>query len=211
MEGDAGTSQLNPSPDADDRPDESLTVSPADPTDQTDPAHPAVASRPSRLGRGWLVGICAGLVLATAAVVVGGVLAWRAHQHAEQLARDEAAALAAAQDCVSATQAPDVDAMTAAQAKIIDCATGDFAAQAALYSSMLVDAYRVANVKVAVSDMRAAVEHHHDDGAIDVLVALRVKVTNTEAADQEQGYRLRVRMAPDAGTWKIARLDQVTS
>ena len=59
--------------------------------------------------------------------------------------------------------------------------------------------------------MRAAVERHNDDGSVDVLVAVRVKVTNSEAADQEQGYRLRVQMAPDEGTYKIARLDQVSS
>ena len=59
--------------------------------------------------------------------------------------------------------------------------------------------------------MRAAVERHNDDGSVDVLVAVRVKVTNSEAADQEQGYRLRVQMAPDDGTYKVARLDQVTS
>jgi Mce-associated membrane protein len=59
--------------------------------------------------------------------------------------------------------------------------------------------------------MRAAVERHNDDGSIEVLVAVRVKVTNSEAADQEQGYRLRVQMAQDAGKYKIARLDQVGS
>jgi Mce-associated membrane protein len=59
--------------------------------------------------------------------------------------------------------------------------------------------------------MRAAVERHHDDGSVDVLVALRTKVTNSEAANQEQGYRLRVRMAPVDGTYKVAKLDQVTS
>ena len=64
---------------------------------------------------------------------------------------------------------------------------------------MLVEAYQAANVKVQVSDMRAAVERHNDDGSVDVLVAVRVKVTNSEAADQEQGYRLRVTMAPDDG------------
>jgi len=42
-------------------------------------------------------------------------------------------------------------------------------------------------------------------------VAVRVKVTNSETADQEQGYRLRVKMAPDEGMYKIARLDQVSS
>ena len=44
-----------------------------------------------------------------------------------------------------------------------------------------------------------------------MLVAVRVKVTNSEAADQEQGYRLRVQMAPADGTYKIAKLDQVSS
>jgi Mce-associated membrane protein len=42
-------------------------------------------------------------------------------------------------------------------------------------------------------------------------VAVRVKVTNSQAADQEQGYRLRVQMAPADGTYKVAKLDQVTS
>ncbi len=32
----------------------------------------------------------------------------------------------------------------------------------------------------------------------------------TQAQDQEQGYRLRVRMAPDGGVYKIAKLDQVS-
>ena len=80
-----------------------------------------------------------------------------------------------------------------------------------LYSSVLVDAYQAANVTVQVSDMRAAVEKHNEDGSFDILVAVRVKVTNSDVADQEQGYRLRVQMTPDAGTYKIARLDQVTS
>jgi Mce-associated membrane protein len=101
--------------------------------------------------------------------------------------------------------------MTAAQTKIIECSTGDFGAQASMYSSVLVEAYQAANVKVQVSDMRAAVERHNEDGSVDVMVAVRVKVTNSETADQEQGYRLRVQMARDEGTYKIARLDQVSS
>jgi Mce-associated membrane protein len=101
--------------------------------------------------------------------------------------------------------------MTASQSKIIECGTGDFAVQANLFSSILVEAYQAANVQVQVSDMRAAVERHNDDGSVDVLVALRTKVTNTEAANQEQGYRLRVRMAPVDGTYKVSKLDQVTS
>jgi Mce-associated membrane protein len=101
--------------------------------------------------------------------------------------------------------------MTASQTKIIECATGAFAVQANLYSGMLVDAYQVANVAVQVSDIRAAVVKHNDDESIDVLVALRVKVTNSQAPNQEQGYRLRVTMAPADGTYKVANLDQVTS
>jgi Mce-associated membrane protein len=101
--------------------------------------------------------------------------------------------------------------MIASQSKIIECSTGDWGVQAPLYSSILADAYQAGGVKVAVSDMRAAVERHNDDGSVVVLVAVRVKVTNTDAADQEQGYRLRVQMAQDAGKYKIARLDQVGS
>jgi Mce-associated membrane protein len=64
---------------------------------------------------------------------------------------------------------------------------------------------------VQVSDMRAAVERHNDDGSIDVLVAVRTKVTNSQAADQQQGYRLRVQMALADGTYKIADMKQVAS
>ena len=100
--------------------------------------------------------------------------------------------------------------MLASQRKIIDCATGDFGAQAALYSGVLVDAYQASKAQVQVSDLRAAVERHNPDGSMDILVALRIKLSNTTAQDQEVGYRLRVQMAPDNGTYKIARLDQVT-
>jgi Mce-associated membrane protein len=112
---------------------------------------------------------------------------------------------------VAATQAPDTAAMIASQSKIIECSTGEWGVQSPLYSSVLAEAYQAGNVKVAVSDMRAAVERHNDDGSVDVLVAVRTKVTNSETADVEQGYRLRVQMVPDAGVYKIARLDQVGS
>ncbi|MDQ2638728.1 MAG: hypothetical protein M3Y83_17850 [Actinomycetota bacterium] len=217
MEGDAGTRQLNPT-DADEtpdeahpEPDESLAVSPEDePTEQASQSSPDQRRAP-RLGRGWAAGICAVLLLLAMAGGVGGYLALKVHQQNEATARAEAAALQAAKDCVAATHAPDTAAMTAAQTKIIECSTGDFAVQASLYSGVLVDAYQAANVQVQVSDMRAAVEKHNDDGSFDVLVAVRVKVTNSDTADQEQGYRLRVQMAPDEGTYKVARLVQVTS
>ena len=77
---------------------------------------------------------------------------------------------------------------------------------------MLVEAYQAANVSVRVSDMRGAVEKHNADGSVDVLVAVRVKVTNSQAADQEQGYRLRVNMAARrTERTRSTRLDQVTS
>lgn len=161
-----------------------------------------------------MAGICAGLVLITAAAVAGGIFLIRDNRDSEAIARDNAAALQAGRDCVAATQAPDTATMSAAQLKIIECSTGAFGAQASLYSGVLVDAYQAANVKVQVSDMRAAVERHNDDGSVDVLVAVRTKVNNSESADQEQGYRLRLRMARDendAGKYKIDKLEQVTS
>jgi Mce-associated membrane protein len=218
MEGDAGTRQLNPT-DADETPDESLAVSTEDQTElATEPESPEPADegvgngrRPSRLGVGWVVGVCAGLLVLAVGAAAGGYLALRSHHASEAIGRADAAALQAAKDCVTATQAPDTAAIIAAQSKIIECATGDWGVQAPLYSSVLADAYQAGSVKVQVSDMRAAVERHNADGSVDVLVAVRTKVTNSETADVEQGYRLRVQMAPDAGVYKIARLDQVGS
>lgn len=214
MEGDAGTRQLNPT-DADETPDESLAVSTEDQTEQAtellEPESAQDGHRPSRLGVGWVGSIVAGLLVLAAGAGVGGYFALRSHHDSEAIARTDAAALQAAKDCVAATQAPDTAAMIAAQSKIIECATGEWGVQAPLYSSILADAYQAGNVKVAVSDMRAAVERHNPDGSVEVMVAVRVKVSNTDAADQEQGYRLRVQMMPEAGKYKIARLDQVGS
>jgi Mce-associated membrane protein len=232
MEGDAGTRQLNPTggpgprasrgersdpgmdSDADETPDESLAVSPEELTEETAEESPEPAAderRPARLGAGWVAGICVALLVLAAGAAVAGYLALRSNGQSEAIERADAAALQAAKDCVAATHAPDTATMSAAQSKIIECSTGDFGAQASLYSSVMVEAYQAADVKVAVSDIRAAVEKHNDDGSVDVLVAVRVKVTNSQAADQEQGYRLRVQMAPADGTYKVAKLDQVTS
>lgn len=220
MEGDAGTRQLNPT-DAEDAPDHSVAVSEheqidaenRDPVTQTaeEVSEDGVDRRPPRLGRGWLAGICAALVVLTAGAVAGGIWLLRDNRDTEAIARADAAAVAAAKDCVAATQAPDTAAMSAAQMKIMECSTGAFGAQAAMYGGVLVEAYQAANVKVAVSDMRAAVERHNPNGSVDVLVAMRIKVTNSEVADQESGYRLRVTMAPDDGKYKIDKLEQVTS
>ena len=224
MEGHVGTRQLNPT-DAEDAPDESVVASdPEQISQEPENSPPEEAAeelpedvadrRPPRLGRGWVAGICAGLGLLTVAAVAGGILLIQDNRRSEAIARDNAAALQAAKDCVAATQAPDTATMSQAQLKIMECSTGAFGAQASLYSGVLVEAYQAANVQVKVSDVRAAVERHNDDGSVDVLVAMRVKVTNSQAADQEQGYRLRVRMSqdPNAGNaYKIDQLAQVTS
>jgi Mce-associated membrane protein len=169
-----------------------------------------VDRRPSRLGRGWVAGIAAALVLFAGGIGVGGYFALRAHQESQAIARNNAAALQAAKVCVAATQAPDTSAMAASEQKIIDCGTDVYRTQALLYTNMLVQAYQAANVHVQVSDERAAVERNNSDGSVDVLVALRVKVSNDQAQNQETGYRLRVKMSPVDGQYKIARLDQVT-
>jgi Mce-associated membrane protein len=83
--------------------------------------------------------------------------------------------------------------------------------QASSYGGILVEAYQAAKVQVQVSDMRAAVERHDPNGSVDVLVAVRIKVTNSDVKDQESGYRLRVTMTPDQGSYRIDKMEQVTS
>src|SRR5271170_4554276 len=170
---------------------------------------PVVEGNPSRLGRGWLIGITAALLVLAGGVGTGGYFALRANQESQAIARHDVEAVRAAKDCVVATQAPDVNAMTAGAQTIIDCSTGNFRAQAVLYSSLFVQAYQVANVHAQVSDMRAGTERNNDDGSVDVLVAFRVKVSNSQAQDREVGYRLRVKMVPAEGQYRIANIDQV--
>jgi Mce-associated membrane protein len=212
MEGDAGTSRLTPMADDLTTETDELASLAEEPTctDEAAAQHDAHPARSRLYSRGWVIAACATLLGLTVLVAGGGYLVARANQQGAAVTRAEAAAVKAAKDCVTATQAPDVAAMAASQQKILECATGDFGAQANLYSGVLVDVYQAANAKVQVSNIRAAVEQHHEDGSMDVLVALRVKITNSTVQDQESGYRLRVNMAPDGGTYKIAKLDQVT-
>lgn len=239
MEGDAGASRLNPideddptgsedtteatkvdeavadatdseAPPEDNEPSEDATADPG-PSDESEEVIPAAAERrPSRVNRTWLITIAAVLVILAGAVAGGGYVALRYYQDVRATSRNDATALQLAKDCVSATQAPDTSSMAASEQKIIDCGTDQYRTQALLYSSMLVQAYQAANVHLQVSNVRAAVERNHPDGTIDVLVALRVKVSNDQAQDQEAGYRLRVKMAPTDGTYKISKLEQVT-
>lgn len=168
-----------------------------------------VGRRPSRMGRWWLSGIAAALVLLAVGIGLVGGLALIRHHQSQVIARSDAAALKAAVDCVAATQAPDTNAMAASEQKIIECGTDAFRSQALLYTNMIVQAYQAANVHVQVSDARAAVERNNDDGTVDVLVAMRVKVSSDQS-QKETGYRLRVRMAFAEGQYRISKLDQVT-
>ena len=232
MEGDAGASRLNPPPmskiprlsrrEPKIRQESEATADEVSPeetvedssesgvgAEQSSPEATPVERGPSRLRGWWLAGIAAALLLIAGAVGTGGYFALRYHQESEALARNDAAALKAAMDCVAATQAPDSNAMVASEQKIIDCGTDAFRSQALLYTSTLVQAYQAANVHVQVSDVRAAVERDNNDGTVDVLVALRVKVSGDQVQN-ETGYRLRVKMAHADGQYKISKLDQVT-
>jgi Mce-associated membrane protein len=226
MEGDAGADRLNPIDTDDSLSPQEKNEDPAESADEADQpegvpqeaaeseagsadADVAVERGPSRVGRGWLAGIAVVLVLCAGGVGAGGYLALRYHHESQAIARNDAAALKAAVDCVGATQAPDTNAMTASEQKIIDCGTDAYRSQALLYTSMLVQAYQAANIHVQVSDVRAAVERNNSDGSVNVLVALRVKVANDQTQN-ETGYRLRVTMAMAEGQYKISKLDQVT-
>ena len=199
MEGDAGSGQLNPTPPPPGETDVSAEVA-----EQDAPQDPGPVSG-LRLGRVAVAVILAGLLVAAG----GGVALWFGARSAAAT-RSEAAALAAAKECVAATQAPDTKAMTVSATKIIDCTTGDFGTQAKIFSSMLVDAYKTANAQLEVTDIRAAVERHDADGSMDILVAMRVKLSNIVQQGQEHGYRLRARMQYEDGSYKISRLDQVS-
>jgi Mce-associated membrane protein len=209
MEGDAGSGRLTPTPPlttADEGPDPELN-------DHVDDAGTASESAPvsdSRLSGRRLNLVIGGIALAALVLAAAGVLALFGHRVSSKAASDEAVAVAAAKDCITATQAPDVKAMAESQRKIVECSSENYAAQANLYSGLLFDAYQTVNAQVKVTDMRAASERHNSDGSIDVLVATRVSLSNTQQQDQELSYRLRVRMVPADGTFKIDNIEPVS-
>jgi len=175
-------------------------------------AEPEKVVTPGRsriLSRRWLLVAAAALTVLAGATTVAGYLAGRTHQQALSRAQADAAAIAAAKDCVSATQPPDAASLPASQQKLITCSTGDFGAQAQWYGAVLDEAYRAVNVRVQVPEMHAAVERRYDDGSIAALVAFRAVVSQPGVADRENGYRVRVRMVPQNGTFLVANLDQV--
>src|SRR5271167_4019021 len=140
---------------------------------------------------------------------VSGYLVLRAHRDAQAIARANAAAVEAAKGCVAATQPTDAAALPASQQKLSECSTRAFGAQIAWYGAVLAEAYQAVNVRVQVPDMQGAVERDNDDASIVVLLAFRTKVSQVGMAERENGYRLRVKMVPEDGQFKVAELDQV--
>ncbi|GAB3230824.1 hypothetical protein GCM10027535_38030 [Mycolicibacterium hippocampi] len=151
----------------------------------------------------------AALTVLAGATTAAGLLVARTHQQSTSVRSEETAAIAAAKDCISATQPVDTAALPASQQKLIDCSTGDFGTQAQWYGAVLDEAYRAVNVRVQVPAMYAAVERHNDDGSITAMVAFRAVISQPGMADRENGYRVRVRMVSENGTFKVANLDQV--
>jgi len=215
MEGDAGSGRLTPTPPL--TADESAVPGPAL-SDHVDDAGSRAAARAdatsvlsdTRLSGRRLVWVTVGIAIAALLITAIAALAFFGHRHSTAAARGEDAAVAAAKECITATQAPDMKAMNESQRKIVECSSDNYAAQANLYGGLLADAYKTVNAQVKVSDMRAAAERHNPDGSIDVLVATRVLMSNTQELEQELSYRLRVRMVPADGTYKIDNIEPVS-
>lgn len=169
----------------------------------------SVGSNPSRQNRTWLITIAAALTVLAGGSAAGGYLALRAHQESEAVDRANAAAIAAAKDCIAATQPPDASALPGAQQKLAQCSTGDFGAQAAWYGAVMAQAYQAVDVRVQLPEIHAAIERNNDDGSIVALVTFRATVSQTGMADRQNSYRVRVKMVPEGGQFKIAELDQV--
>ena len=206
MEGDAGSGQLTPTPPLE--ADETVVPDPELSGHVIDAGSDAPASRLATVR--WLTGIVAVVAVGVLLLAAGAVLALLGHRTNVAAADGELLAVAAAKDCITATQAPDLAAMKDSQRKIVECATENYAPQANLYSSLLADAYETVNAQVKVVQMRAAAEKHNDDGSIDVLVATRVSMSNVQQQDQELSYRLRVRMLPEGGIYKIDNIEPVS-
>ncbi len=163
----------------------------------------------ARRRRRWLAAIAAVLTLLAGGITVGGFWVLRAHRASQAITRANAAAVAAAEDCVAATQPADLAALSASQRKLDECATGAFQTQAAWYSAILTEAYQAQNIHVQLPEMHAAVERTNDDGSVVALVVFRAKISQEGMADRENSYRIRVTMVRANGHFKIAQLDQV--
>lgn len=170
----------------------------------------APASTVARTSRRWPIVIAVVLLVLAGGAGVGGNFAMQAHRKSQAIDAANDAALVAAKDCVAATQPPNAAALPAAQQKLSECSTGTFGAQSTWYAEVLAEAYRAVDVRVQVPEMHAAIERNNEDGSIETLVVFRATVSQTGMADRDNSYRVRVKMVPDNGQFKVAELDQVT-
>ena len=151
------------------------------------------------------------LLLTLAGLIgAGGLLSVRDHRAGLHIEAEDAGAVAAAKDCVVATQVPASPDLVAAEQKILDCSTGEFRTQALGQSGVFLRMYEAAKVHVSLDEVRAAVESHNADGTVDVLVAFRVNVDDLQSRGRKVSSRLRAQMQFDEGAYRIARLDPVT-
>jgi Mce-associated membrane protein len=181
----------------------------AGPSRLTSPGAAGAGSGGSRLSRRWLGAIAIVLTLLTGGIGACGYVSSRAHRDSQAITGGDAAAVAAAKDCVAATQPADVTALPASQRKLDECSTGDFKTQMTWYDAVLTEAYQATNVHVQMPEIHAAFERTNDDGSTVALVAFRAKISQAGMADRENSYRVRVKMVPENGQFKIAKLDQV--
>jgi Mce-associated membrane protein len=172
---------------------------------------PAATTRAdlSHWRRRWLIAAAAALTLLAGSIGVSGYLALRTHRINQAAADANAAAAAAAMDCVAATQPADVAALPAIQRKLDECATGEFKTQAAWYSAIVTEAYQAQNTRVRLPGMDVAVERTNDDGSVVALVVFRAAISQDGQPDRESSYRIRVKMVQQDGQFKIAQLQQV--
>jgi Mce-associated membrane protein len=191
--------------------DTSTVESHAEPVDErgdaTDQA--GAGTHTSRVRRRWPIAITAVLLLLAGGAGAGGYFALQAHRKNVDITAANEEALTAAKDCVAATQPPNAAALPTAQQKLSECSTGNFGDQSTWYAEVLAQAYQAVDVRVRVPEMHAAVERDNEDGSVDALVVFRATVSQTGMADRDNSYRVRVKMVPDNGQFKVAELDQV--
>ncbi len=163
----------------------------------------------SGLSRRCLGATAMTLTLLAGGIAAGGCWVLRAHSVSQAIAGAGTAAVAAAKDCVAATQPADRTALSASQRKLDECSTGDFKTQIMWYSAVLAEAYEAQDVHVQVPEIYAGVERANGDGSIVTLLAFRARISQAGVAERENSYRVRVKMVPENGQFKIANLDQV--
>ena len=207
MEADAGTGGLDALTVVETPAAEGLSDPAAQPSDG--PTEAGTGSAGPRVSRRWPIAIAAVLLVLAGGAGAGGYLATRAHQKSQATSTANDAALAAAKDCVAATQPASAAAIPGAQHELGECSTGTFGDQSTWYGEVLAQAYQAVDVRVHVPELHAAVERDNEDGSIDALVVFRATVSQTGMADRENSYRVRVKMVPVNGQFKVAELDQV--